>query len=175
MVMNFLVTEVRGRGSGGAAGVLGRRRWQAAAPAAAGQRETATVCHFMQGYVDAARVFERESGTAPGVDLDQAGVLPVPAPAATCAISPLHHPTELLLFKLIMRCAAAHVPTAAQITDRMEIRKAVQSGDVEQVGGVQGGTLASILTGMSVRQSALPTATLNAHHQQHHARGALCA
>jgi hypothetical protein len=44
-----------------------------------------------QGYVDAARVFERESGTAPGVDLDQ-------------------------------------------ITDRMNIRKAVQRGDVEQVG-----------------------------------------
>ncbi len=51
-----------------------------------------------QGYVDAARVFERESGTAPGVDLDQ-------------------------------------------ITDRMNIRKAVQSGDVEQVtaGGGGGG------------------------------------
>lgn len=47
---------------------------------------------LLQGYVDAARVFERESGTAPGVDLDQ-------------------------------------------ITDRMNIRKAVQSGDVEQVGG----------------------------------------
>ncbi|KAI3436058.1 hypothetical protein D9Q98_002117 [Chlorella vulgaris] len=42
-----------------------------------------------EGYVDAARVFERESRTAPGVDLEQ-------------------------------------------ITDRMEIRKAVQSGDVEQ-------------------------------------------
>lgn len=49
-----------------------------------------------QGYVDAARVFERESGTAPGVDLDQ-------------------------------------------ITDRMNIRKAVQSGDVEQVGRGGGG------------------------------------
>ena len=34
----------------------------------------------MQGYVDAARVFERESGTAPGVDLDQAS-------AAACACS----------------------------------------------------------------------------------------
>ncbi|PSC71019.1 glucose-induced degradation 8-like protein [Micractinium conductrix] len=42
-----------------------------------------------EGYVDAARVFERESGTAPGVDLEQ-------------------------------------------ITDRTEIRRAVQSGDVEQ-------------------------------------------
>ena len=45
-----------------------------------------------QGYVDAARVFERESGTAPGVELDQ-------------------------------------------ITDRMDIRKAVQRGDVEQARG----------------------------------------
>ena len=43
VVMNFLVTEVRGRGGGGAAGVLGRRRRQAGAPAAAGQRKTATV------------------------------------------------------------------------------------------------------------------------------------
>ena len=48
-----------------------------------------------QGYVDAARVFERESGTAPGVDLDK-------------------------------------------ITDRMEIRKALQGGDVVQVGGWEG-------------------------------------
>jgi hypothetical protein len=46
----------------------------------------------LQGYVDAARVFERESGTAPGVELDQ-------------------------------------------ITDRMDIRKAVQRGDVEQARG----------------------------------------
>lgn len=54
-------------------------------------RGAATRClPSMQGYVDAARVFERESGTAPGVDLDL-------------------------------------------ITDRMDIRKAVQSGDVEQV------------------------------------------
>lgn len=45
--------------------------------------------------MDAARVFERESGTAPGVDLDQ-------------------------------------------ITDRMNIRKAVQSGDVEQASSRQG-------------------------------------
>jgi hypothetical protein len=49
-----------------------------------------------QGYVDAAQVFERESGTAPGVELDQ-------------------------------------------ITDRMDIRKAVQRGDVEQARGCLAG------------------------------------
>ncbi len=42
-----------------------------------------------QGYVDAARAFEKESSTSPGLDLNA-------------------------------------------ITDRMEIRKAMQSGDVEQ-------------------------------------------
>jgi hypothetical protein len=44
---------------------------------------------FLQGYVDAARMLEQESGTAPGVEL-------------------------------------------GSITDRMEIRKAVQSGQVEE-------------------------------------------
>ena len=43
----------------------------------------------MQGYVDAAAIFHKESNTKPGVDL-------------------------------------------AAITDRMEIRKAVQSGDIQQ-------------------------------------------
>ena len=43
---------------------------------------------LVQGYVEAAQVFERESGTGPGADL-------------------------------------------GQITERMHIRKAVQSGDVE--------------------------------------------
>lgn len=48
-------------------------------------------CHFYayaQGYVEAARIFEEESGTRPGVEL-------------------------------------------SSITDRMQIRQAVQSGDVE--------------------------------------------
>lgn len=31
------------------------------------------MCGAVQGYVDVARTFERESGTAPGVDLDQVG------------------------------------------------------------------------------------------------------
>lgn len=44
---------------------------------------------LMQGYVDAADIFQKESNTKPGVDL-------------------------------------------AAITDRMEIRKAVQSGDIQQ-------------------------------------------
>lgn len=48
-----------------------------------------TNCHYVQGYVDAARMLEQESGTAPGVELNT-------------------------------------------ITDRMEIRKAVQSGQVEE-------------------------------------------
>ena len=43
----------------------------------------------LQGYVDAADIFQKESNTKPGVDL-------------------------------------------AAITDRMEIRKAVQSGDIQQ-------------------------------------------
>ena len=47
------------------------------------------MCHLLQGYVDAAEVFHKESNTKPGVDL-------------------------------------------AAITDRMEIRKAVQSGDIQQ-------------------------------------------
>ncbi len=50
-------------------------------------RYLGTLC--VQGYVDAARAFESESGTSPGLDLNA-------------------------------------------ITDRMEIRKAVQSGDVEE-------------------------------------------
>ena len=45
--------------------------------------------HWLQGYVDAADIFQKESNTKPGVDL-------------------------------------------AAITDRMEIRKAVQSGDIQQ-------------------------------------------
>lgn len=44
---------------------------------------------WLQGYVDAADIFQKESNTKPGVDL-------------------------------------------AAITDRMEIRKAVQSGDIQQ-------------------------------------------
>lgn len=43
---------------------------------------------FAQGYVDAARMFEQESGTAPGVEL-------------------------------------------SSITERMEVRKAVQAGQIE--------------------------------------------
>ena len=46
-------------------------------------------CNLVQGYVDAAEVFHKESDTKPGVDL-------------------------------------------AAITDRMQIRKAVQSGDIQQ-------------------------------------------
>ena len=127
VVMNFLVTEVRRcgvrRGGGGrllrfparsrsrrAASLCGGSASCACSPSPALQPAAhvrdprlsiLSICRPLpaappphaprprQGYVDAARVFERESGTAPGVDLDQ-------------------------------------------ITDRMDIRKAVQSGDVEQ-------------------------------------------
>ena len=76
LVMNFLVTEVSFSG-----------------PRLRGPLEYLPYsCPALpwgaQGYVEAARMFETESGTAPGLDL-------------------------------------------SSITDRMEIRKAVQSGDVE--------------------------------------------
>ena len=89
LVMNFLVTEV-GAPFGPCFRLPPRSRHPRELPCPYPPPQL-----LPQGYVDAARVFERESGTAPGVDLDK-------------------------------------------ITDRMEIRKALQGGDVVQVGGWEG-------------------------------------
>lgn len=82
-----------GRGESNSKKRIGLEDWQRKLGAVQVHKEdmNRVVMNFLvtEGYVDAARVFERESGTGPGVDLDQ-------------------------------------------ITDRMDIRKAVQSGDVEQ-------------------------------------------
>ncbi|KAL4458736.1 hypothetical protein ABPG75_013601 [Micractinium tetrahymenae] len=82
-----------GRGESNTKKRIGMEEWQRRLREVTVRKEdmNRVVMNFLvtEGYVDAARVFERESGTAPGVDLDQ-------------------------------------------ITDRMDIRKAVQSGDVEQ-------------------------------------------
>jgi hypothetical protein len=59
-----------------------------------------------EGYVDAARVFERESGTAPGVDLDQAGAA---AAVLCCRRSPC--PSS---------CAAADAQPFLELAPKME-------------------------------------------------------
>jgi len=70
VVMNFLVTEVRYRACRRGAGSCQRRRRRARLPPLV-PVSNEHLCGAVQGYVDVARTFERESGTAPGVDLDQ--------------------------------------------------------------------------------------------------------
>jgi len=53
-------------------------------------------------------------------------------------VSPAELPRELPSELVAQTLAVAHLLSAVQITDRMEIRKAVQSGDVEQVGAWAG-------------------------------------
>jgi hypothetical protein len=84
----------------------------------------------LQGYVDAARMFEQEFGPAPGVELGS-----------------ITHCSMLLCPYTLSLCLQGYVDAArmfeqesgtapgvelGSITDRMEVRKAVQSGQVEE-------------------------------------------